>query len=136
MQQKIWRIDCILSYHVSVPEWIYTLYLPECQGNPYSKQARYLKLKWQASLAKWLSLRTKWFWVGFSLLSFNTYFFHIIRHTWFATLIRTFDLSSDTVKDVIEWLSFNLKKSVVFCRLHLLQEDYNVKKLNFWQATF
>ena len=33
--------DCIfLSCHVRVSEWIHTLSLPECQGNPCSKQAR------------------------------------------------------------------------------------------------
>ena len=36
----------LLSCHVRVLEWIYTLLLPECQGTPCSKQARYLKLKW------------------------------------------------------------------------------------------
>ena len=40
--------DCmLLTYHARISEWIYTLYVPECQGNPYSKQARYLKFKWQ-----------------------------------------------------------------------------------------
>ena len=39
--------DCMfLSCHVRVSEWIYTLYLPECQGTPCSKQVRYLKFKW------------------------------------------------------------------------------------------
>ena len=39
--------DCMfLSCHVRVSEWIHTLYLPECQGTPCSKQARYLKFKW------------------------------------------------------------------------------------------
>ena len=27
-------------------QWVYTLYLPECQGTPWSKQVRYLKFKW------------------------------------------------------------------------------------------
>ena len=41
------QIYCmLLSCHVRVWEWIYTLYLPECQGTPSSKQARYLKFKW------------------------------------------------------------------------------------------
>ena len=35
-----------LSCHVRVSEWIHMLYLPECQGTPCSKQARYLKFKW------------------------------------------------------------------------------------------
>ena len=40
--------DCmLLSYHVRVWEWIYTLQMPDCQGTPCSKQARYLKFKWQ-----------------------------------------------------------------------------------------
>ena len=34
-----------LSCHVRVSEWIHTLYLPECQGTPCSKQARKLKFK-------------------------------------------------------------------------------------------
>ena len=37
----------LLSCHVHVPEWIYTLYLPVCQGTSCSKQAQYLKFKWQ-----------------------------------------------------------------------------------------
>ena len=69
-----------LLCHVRVSEWIYTLRLPECQGAPCLKQARYLKIKWLqrdsnlqqlASLVKWLSvrLRTKWFWVRVPLQS-------------------------------------------------------------------
>ena len=39
--------DCIFwSCHVHVSEWIHTLYLPECQGTPCSKQARNLKFQW------------------------------------------------------------------------------------------
>ena len=39
--------DCMfLSCHVRVSEWIHTLWLPECQGTPWSKQARNLKFKW------------------------------------------------------------------------------------------
>ena len=34
----------LLSYHVRVSEWIYTLYLPECHETPCLKQARYLSL--------------------------------------------------------------------------------------------
>ena len=35
--------DCILlSCHVRISEWIYTLYLSECQVTPCSKQAQYL----------------------------------------------------------------------------------------------
>ena len=38
--------DCIfLSYHVRVSEWIHTLFLPNCQASPFSKQAQYLKFK-------------------------------------------------------------------------------------------
>ena len=36
----------VLAYHVRVSYWIQTLYLPECQGTPCSKQARNLKVKW------------------------------------------------------------------------------------------
>ena len=39
-----------LSCHVRVSEWICTLYLPECQGTPCSKQARYLKFKWPVAV--------------------------------------------------------------------------------------
>ena len=35
-----------LSCHVRVWEWIHTLYLPEYQGTPCSKQTRNLKFKW------------------------------------------------------------------------------------------
>ena len=39
--------DCIfLSCYVRISDWIHTLYLPECQGSPCSKQARCLKIKW------------------------------------------------------------------------------------------
>ena len=37
----------VIIIHVHVPEWIYFIKLPECQGTPCSKQARYLKFKWQ-----------------------------------------------------------------------------------------
>ena len=33
-----------LSYQVRVLEWIYTLYLPEYQRTPCSKQARYVNI--------------------------------------------------------------------------------------------
>ena len=32
-----------LLCHICVSEWIHTLYLPECQGTPCSKQAQHLK---------------------------------------------------------------------------------------------
>ena len=35
-----------LSCHIRVSKWIHTLWLPECQGTPCSKQARNLKFKW------------------------------------------------------------------------------------------
>ena len=39
--------DCMfLSCQVRVLDWIHSLYLPECQGTRYSKQAQYLKFKW------------------------------------------------------------------------------------------
>ena len=39
--------DCMfLSCHVRLSEWILTLYLPECQGTPFSKKARSLRFKW------------------------------------------------------------------------------------------
>ena len=37
---------CFLSCHVRVSEWIPTLYLPECQWTPCSKQEQCLKFKW------------------------------------------------------------------------------------------
>ena len=41
---KYKMIDCMfLSCHVRISEWIHTLYLPECQGTPCSKQVWYLK---------------------------------------------------------------------------------------------
>ena len=51
---KLFFNGMLLSCHVRGLEWMYTLYLPECQRTPCSKQAWYLKLKWQqrASLAK------------------------------------------------------------------------------------
>ena len=36
----------ILSCHIHVLEWIYTLYLLNCQGNPCLKQLQYLKYNW------------------------------------------------------------------------------------------
>ena len=33
--------------YVRVSEWIHIVYLPECQGTTCSKQAQYLKFKWQ-----------------------------------------------------------------------------------------
>ena len=39
--------DCMfLSCHIRVPKWIQTLFLPECQGIPYSKPLRYLEFNW------------------------------------------------------------------------------------------
>ena len=39
--------DCMfLSCCAHVSEWIHTLYLPEFQGPPYSKQVQNLKFKW------------------------------------------------------------------------------------------
>ena len=72
-----------LSCHVRVSEWIHTLYLPEYQGTPCSKQGPYMKFKWLqrdsnpqplASLAKWLSvgLRTKCLWVRVQLQALKT----------------------------------------------------------------
>ena len=56
--------DCMfLSCHVRVSEWIHTLYLPECQGTPCSKQAWNLKFKiWsfldiQANIECWFTLK-------------------------------------------------------------------------------
>ena len=51
----------LLSCYVRVSEWIHTLYLPECQGTPYSKQLRYLKFKLlqRNSNPQPLSLKTK-----------------------------------------------------------------------------
>ena len=46
--RRLCSIACmLLSCHVRVSEWNYTLHLPECQGTPCSKQARCLKFKWQ-----------------------------------------------------------------------------------------
>ena len=86
----------LLSCHIRLSDWIYTLDLPECQGTPCSKQLRYLKFKWQqresnpqslssqrklnhlAKLAKWsnvkyslieFSFKTKWLWLWIPLLS-------------------------------------------------------------------
>ena len=40
--------DCmLLSCHMCVLEWIYTLQLPECQETHCWKQTQYLKFKWQ-----------------------------------------------------------------------------------------
>ena len=40
--------DCmLLSCNVHVSEWIYFLYLPECQRTSCSKQAPYLNFNWQ-----------------------------------------------------------------------------------------
>ena len=35
-----------LSYHIHVSEEIHTVWLPECQGTPCSKQVQNLKFKW------------------------------------------------------------------------------------------
>ena len=37
---------CSYHCHVRVLGWIYTLYLPECQGIPCSKKAWCVKFKW------------------------------------------------------------------------------------------
>ena len=39
--------DCmLLTYHVRILEWIDTLYLPEDEGAPCLKKARYMIIKW------------------------------------------------------------------------------------------
>ena len=39
--------DCMfLLCQVRVSEWIHTLYFPDCQGTPCSKQAQNMKFKW------------------------------------------------------------------------------------------
>ena len=53
--------DCMfLSCHARISEWIYTLYLPECQRTSCSKQAQYRKFKWLQRLSdckfKWLTV--------------------------------------------------------------------------------
>ena len=46
--------DCMfLSCHVRVSEWIHSLYSPECQGTPCSKQAPHLKFMWQQLDSNW-----------------------------------------------------------------------------------
>ena len=47
LQEKNYTgIDCMFfSCHVRISEPIHTLYLPQCQETPCSKQKRYLKLK-------------------------------------------------------------------------------------------
>ena len=41
-------LDCVfLSCHLRLSEWMHTLKIPECQGNPWLKQAQYLKFKWR-----------------------------------------------------------------------------------------
>ena len=46
-----YSLHCMfLPCHVRVSEWIHTLYLPEGQGTPCSKQARYLKFKFRVPL--------------------------------------------------------------------------------------
>ena len=36
----------LLLFHVRISEWMHTLYLPDCQGTPCSKQAWHLNFKW------------------------------------------------------------------------------------------
>ena len=105
--QNFDTLDCMfLSCHVHISEWIHTLYLPECQGTPCSKQAQYLKFKWLqrdlnpnhlvrkrtlnqlAKLAKWwrLSLRIKWLYVRVPLQSLKflyvglLFLMKVVRH--------------------------------------------------------
>ena len=40
------------SCHIRISEWIHTLYLPESQINPYSKQAGYLNFEWLQRVSK------------------------------------------------------------------------------------
>ena len=50
----------VVSCHVGVLEWIHTLNKLGCQRTPYSKEAQYLKSKWQQrdSNPQPLSLKT------------------------------------------------------------------------------
>ena len=45
--KKVYTDCMLLSCHVRVPEWAYTLKLLECQGTTCWKEAWYLKFKWQ-----------------------------------------------------------------------------------------
>ena len=48
----IYCISVFIMPHTRL-EWIYILQLPECQGAPCSKQARYLKFKWLQRDSNW-----------------------------------------------------------------------------------
>ena len=83
--------DCmLLSCHVRVSEWIYTLQLLECHRTPCSKQALYLKFKWQQrdsnsqplssykTLKKKLFIRIIWLIKWFKIQSNLLYVFSLI----------------------------------------------------------
>ena len=81
------NFNCMfLSCHVRVSEWIHTLQLPECQGNPcnWTRTHNHLvhkrtlnHLAKLISLAKWLSIRlwTKWLQVRVQLKSLKSFYF-------------------------------------------------------------
>ena len=41
------KLCVFLSCNITRLEWICTLWLPKCQGTPYSKQVQYLKFRWR-----------------------------------------------------------------------------------------
>ena len=43
----------LLTCDVGVPQWMYTQYLPECQGTLCLTQAQYLKFKWIVTSRKY-----------------------------------------------------------------------------------
>ena len=82
----------LLSCHIRISEWIWTLLLLECQGTPCSKQVQHQKCKWQHNRV-WthshlihlatqplnhitsVCLWTNWLWVYIPLLSHNPFLY-------------------------------------------------------------
>ena len=70
--KRVTLVCMFLSCHVRISEWIYTPYLPECQGTPCSKQARYLKFKW-LQLDSNPQLLSSWIIVNISTFCWRTW---------------------------------------------------------------
>ena len=85
----------LLSCQVRISEWIHTLYLPECQGTPCSKQAWYLKFMWLqldsnpqlislTKLTKWLSCVVSTY--LYCAFDFILLLYHVHMAEWIHTL--------------------------------------------------
>ena len=104
-------VDCMFfPYHVSISEWIHTLYLPECQGTPSSKHTRYLNFKWlqwdlnPQTLCSWTNTQPSGQtdqMVGLSCEHFS------VRCIWLYVLLMSSTYFKVNPRSIFAWMSRN-----------------------------